>query len=125
MDEKDLKGTGGSGEQNKKEYEDVCFICRRPESKAGRMFHLPNNICVCDDCMHKTMDAVSQFDYQGMLSNPEMLNMLNRQFDKNVQTPAAAEKSGDEAEQDGKETQEGDGGQKGLWEGTASPKNRS
>ena len=44
MDEKDLKGTGGSGEQNKKEYEDVCFICRRPESKAGRMFHLPNNI---------------------------------------------------------------------------------
>ena len=114
MDEKDLKGTGGSGEQNKKEYEDVCFICRRPESKAGRMFHLPNNICVCDDCMHKTMDAVSQFDYQGMLSNPEMLNMLNRQFDKNVQTPAAAEKSGDEAEQDGKETQEGDGGQKGF-----------
>ena len=114
MDEKDLKGTGGSGEQNKKEYEDVCFICRRPESKAGRMFHLPNNICVCDDCMHKTMDAVSQFDYQGMLSNPEMLNMLNQQFDKNVQTPAAAEKSGDEAEQDGKETQEGDGGQKGF-----------
>ena len=49
-----------------------------------------------------------------MLSNPEMLNMLNRQFDKNVQTPAAAEKSGDEAEQDGKETQEGDGGQKGF-----------
>ncbi|MFR3249628.1 MAG: ATP-dependent Clp protease ATP-binding subunit ClpX [Eisenbergiella sp.] len=114
MDEKDLKGTGGSGEQNKKEYEDVCFICRRPESKAGKMFHLPNNICVCDDCMHKTMDAVSQFDYQGMLSNPEMLNMLNQQFDKNVQTPAAAEKSGDEAEQDGKETQEGDGGQKGF-----------
>ena len=30
-----------------KEYEDVCFICRRPESKAGKMYHLPNNICVC------------------------------------------------------------------------------
>ena len=27
-----------------KEYEDVCFICRRPESKAGKMYHLPNNI---------------------------------------------------------------------------------
>ena len=36
------------------EYEDVCFICRRPESKAGRMFKLPNHICICDDCMHKT-----------------------------------------------------------------------
>ncbi len=69
-------------EEKKKEYEDVCFICRRPESKAGKMFHLPNNICVCDDCMHKTMDAVSQFDYQGMLSNPALFNMLNSQFDK-------------------------------------------
>ena len=29
------------------EYEDVCFICRRPESKAGRMFKLPNHISVC------------------------------------------------------------------------------
>lgn len=55
-----------------KEYEDVCFICRRPESKAGRMFKLPNNICVCNDCMHKTMDTVSQFDYQGMLNNPNL-----------------------------------------------------
>lgn len=51
------------------EYEDVCFICRRPESKAGKMFKLPNHICVCSDCMHKTMDTVSQFDYQGMLNN--------------------------------------------------------
>lgn len=51
------------------EYEDVCFICRRPESKTGRMFKLPNHISVCSDCMHKTMDTVSQFDYQGMLNN--------------------------------------------------------
>ncbi len=69
-------------QENGQEYEDVCFICRRPESKAGKMFHLPNHICVCDDCMHKTMDAVSQYDYQGMLNNPEVLNMLNTQFDQ-------------------------------------------
>ncbi|MBD5550396.1 MAG: ATP-dependent Clp protease ATP-binding subunit ClpX [Lachnospiraceae bacterium] len=48
-------------------YEDVCFICHRPESKAGRMFKLPNNICVCDDCMHKTMDSMSQLNFQGMM----------------------------------------------------------
>ena len=48
-------------------YEDVCFICHRPESKAGRMFKLPNNICVCDDCMHKTMDSMNQFNFQGMM----------------------------------------------------------
>ena len=63
---------------DKNEYEDVCFICRRPESKAGRMFKLPNSICVCDDCMHKTMETVSQFDYQGMLNNPQ----LNKEMDE-------------------------------------------
>ena len=59
------------------DYEDVCFICRRPESKAGKMFRLPNHICVCDDCMHKTMDTVSQFDYQGMLNDPNMTDFNN------------------------------------------------
>ena len=42
------------------------------------MFKMPNNICVCDDCMHKTMDAVSQFDYQGMLNNSQ----LQREIDE-------------------------------------------
>ena len=79
----DTKGKESVSEQssdkdNKPEFEDVCFVCRRPESKAGKMFHLPNNICVCDDCMHKTMDAVSQFDYQNMLNNPNLMNELNK-----------------------------------------------
>ncbi len=62
-------------DEDDKEYEDVCFVCRRPESKTGKQFKLPNNICVCNDCMHKTMDAVSQFDYQGML-NPNMMGQF-------------------------------------------------
>lgn len=67
-------------EEDKKEseFEDVCFICRRPESKTGKMFRLPNNITVCNDCMHKTMDTVSQFDYQGMLNNPSLIDDLNK-----------------------------------------------
>ena len=29
------------------DYEDICYICRRPESKAGKMIRLPvNNICI-------------------------------------------------------------------------------
>lgn len=67
---KDASSTKQAGKSDDSEYEDVCFICRRPESKAGKMFKLPNNICVCDDCMHKTMETVSQFDYQGMLNDP-------------------------------------------------------
>lgn len=65
-------------EKKESDYEDVCFICRRPESKTGKMFKLPNNISICNDCMHKTMDTVSQFDYQGMLNNPSLMNDLNK-----------------------------------------------
>ena len=49
-----------------KDYEEVCILCHRPESKAGRMFHLPNNITVCDDCMHKTMETMSHMDMNGV-----------------------------------------------------------
>ncbi len=73
----EVKSENESEKEPEKEYEDVCFICRRPESKAGKMFKLPNNICVCSDCMHKTMDTVSQFDYQGMLNNPAFQQDLN------------------------------------------------
>ena len=51
-------------------YEDVCFICRRPESRAGKMFKMPGNMTICMDCMQKTMETVSQMDYQSMLNNP-------------------------------------------------------
>ncbi len=75
---KDASATKNAGKSDNGDYEDVCFVCRRPESKAGRMFKLPNNICVCSDCMHKTMETVSQFDYQGMLSNPQLQNDLDQ-----------------------------------------------
>ena len=54
-------------------YEDVCFICRRPESKAGKMFKMPGNMTICMDCMQKTMETVSQMDYQSMLNNPAFM----------------------------------------------------
>ena len=47
--------------QDKKddEYEEVCYICRRPESVAGKMIHIPNNICICKDCMQRTFDSMA------------------------------------------------------------------
>ena len=71
----DSDGEDFHKDKKESEYEDVCFICRRPESKTGKMFKLPNNISVCNDCMHKTMDTVSQIDYQGMLNNTPFENM--------------------------------------------------
>ena len=75
--EVDVTADEAEEKDNENEYEDVCFVCRRPESKAGRMFKLPNNICICDDCMHKTMDAVSQYDYQELMSNPQLQKELD------------------------------------------------
>ena len=46
--------------ENDSEYEDICYICRRPESTAGKMIHIPNNICICNDCMQKTFDSMDK-----------------------------------------------------------------
>ena len=59
-------------------YEDICFICRRPESKAGKMFKMPGNMTICMDCMQKTMETVSQFDYQSMMNNPAFMNSFGQ-----------------------------------------------
>ncbi len=49
------------------EYEDICYICRRPESRAGKMIHIPNNICICSDCMQKTFDSMGNMNgFPGM-----------------------------------------------------------
>ncbi len=42
-----------------KEREEVCSMCRRTESQVKRMFKLHPGLCICDDCMQKTMDTLS------------------------------------------------------------------
>lgn len=55
-------------EEKQDNYEEICYICRRPESKAGTMMKLPQGICICSDCMQKTFDAMnnSPFPMGGM-----------------------------------------------------------
>ena len=43
----------------KDEYEDICYICRRPESVAGKMIKIPSNICICSDCLQRTFDSMN------------------------------------------------------------------
>ena len=38
--------------------EKICYMCRRSESKAGPMIDMPGNMCLCHDCMQKTMNSV-------------------------------------------------------------------
>ncbi len=66
-------------------YEDVCFACHRPESKAGKMIHLTKEICICSECMQKTMDMMSKsnVDYSKMdfskMPNISMINLSDLQ----------------------------------------------
>lgn len=60
------------------EYEDICYICRRPESVAGKMIHIPNNICICNDCMQKTFDSMNSTGFNmNDMSNLNFGNMPN------------------------------------------------
>ena len=44
------------------EYEDICYMCRRPESVAGKMLKMTGNMCLCLDCMQKTFDMMNNGD---------------------------------------------------------------
>ena len=62
MDEKELQ-TGeyegkNTGSDDGQEYEKICYMCRRPESKAGSMIVMPGNMCLCHDCMQKAFDSI-------------------------------------------------------------------
>ena len=46
-------------EKDYDEYEKICYLCHRPESKAGKMIEMPQNICICADCMQKTFDTMN------------------------------------------------------------------
>ena len=41
------------------EFEKICYLCRRPESKSGKMIDLPHDIHICSDCMQRTFDSMS------------------------------------------------------------------
>lgn len=42
---------------------EYCVMCRRPDTAAGKMIHMPGNLCVCGDCMQKMMDYAGNLDF--------------------------------------------------------------
>lgn len=58
MEERDDRTEVNDSSNDEQEYEKICYICRRPESKAGSMIVMPGNMCLCHDCMQKTFDSV-------------------------------------------------------------------
>ena len=66
-------------EENKEDYENVCFICRRPESKAGKMIDIPGGIHVCMDCMQKSFNSLNNMpmDYSELMKNMPNISMVD------------------------------------------------
>ena len=55
------------------EYEKICYVCRRPESKTGPMVTM-GGMNLCHDCMQKAFDSVTQggFDLSKIQNMPYM-----------------------------------------------------
>lgn len=62
---------------NDDEYERICFVCRRPESKTGKQVTMPGGITICPDCMQRTFDAIEHNSLNGGMDlNDVALNSL-------------------------------------------------
>ncbi len=87
-------------DQNK--YEEICYICRRPESKAGKMIHVPGNICICQTCMQKTFDTMNNGNnpYMDLSAlNPAMMGyMMQQDIPKNQKIKKRAEEPAKKSE---------------------------
>ena len=78
--EKEKQGREASDENMKEdEYEKVCFLCRRPESKTGPMITLPQNIHICTECMQKSFDTMnnSNMNYGELMSHMHNISMMD------------------------------------------------
>ena len=56
------------------DYEKICYVCRRPESKAGTMITMPGGMNFCHDCIQKAFDSVTQsgLDFSKLQNMPYM-----------------------------------------------------
>ena len=66
-----------SDKSNEDEYEKICYVCRRPESKAGTMIDMPRGICVCADCLQKSFNSFQNFGMNMSISKDELEELLN------------------------------------------------
>lgn len=76
-----IEGLQAQEEYEDDGYEDTCYICRRPESKAGKMIRIPKDICICADCMQKTFDSMNHANFplgdMGNFGNMPNISMIN------------------------------------------------
>ena len=99
---KDIIDTNETNEDDK-EYEKYCYLCRRPESVTGKLIHLPNDIYICPDCMQNTFDTfsnnsnmqfmdlgnfdMSQFNFNGAQNIPKSQKIKKKKKEEKKEQP--------------------------------------
>ena len=73
MDEKEKEGMEPKV-HTEDEYEKICYVCRRPESKAGPLITMPGGMHFCHNCMQKAFDSVTRsgLDWNKLQKMPYM-----------------------------------------------------
>lgn len=51
------KQKGSHDKKQDSEYEELCYMCRRPESRAGKLMNLPGGLHICSDCMQRAFES--------------------------------------------------------------------
>lgn len=68
-------------DQNNSGYEEICSICRRPESVAGKLVRMPMNMYICPQCMDKMSDMIDAqmggMNGAGAIDWSKVMNMYN------------------------------------------------
>ncbi|MCR4590399.1 MAG: ATP-dependent Clp protease ATP-binding subunit ClpX [Lachnospiraceae bacterium] len=56
------------------EVTEICYICRKTITSKNDVFHMPNGVNICQDCLRKTMDQVSSMDFSNLFVNGANMN---------------------------------------------------
>ena len=54
-------------EEEKDEYEKICYLCHRPESATGKIITLAQGMSICPDCLQKTFDTMNNGNMDDMM----------------------------------------------------------
>ena len=104
--------TDTSTTEKKDEYEKVCYVCHRTESRAGKMINMGNNIYICPDCMQRSFDAIynSGINYDDMMKNipgmgniPGMNGFMSGDMNDNISQKEKIKKKNNKDDKDKKE----------------------
>ena len=78
-EKKDVAVSESEKDKQDDEYEKVCFMCHRPESIAGKMIEMPNHITICQSCMQRSFDSMTNgsLDFSKLMNSIPGIQFLN------------------------------------------------